>query len=293
MSNFVKFVETIMTPSAPVFILGALIVVLVPVLLHILIVKSTPYTALPSVLLVGSSGSGKTSLLTLFERGDTPSATHTTQRSHSVEFTASTDSASKASFRNKNDASGTHTKFLLIDTPGHGKLRQDAMSRLSTPKASSDGSKLKAVVFIVDAAAIGEQDSLAETTSYLYDVLLALQKRASLSKTSKSPGAVSVLIAANKMDLFTALPATIVKTNLETELARIRSSRSKGLLDSGVGIDDVGSEEHDDWLGEYGSEKFSFSQMREFDIEVEVIGGNASGDGPGADKWWAWIASRI
>jgi signal recognition particle receptor subunit beta len=101
------------------------------------------------------------------------------------------------------------------------------------------------------------------------------------------------LIAANKLDLFTALPAALVKSNLEAELGRVRKTRSKGLLDSGVGADDVAGEEGDDWLGEYGSEKFSFKQLLEFDIEVDVIGGNVVGDGPGVDKWWKWIAERI
>ena len=114
-------------------------------------------------------------------------------------------------------------------------------------------------------------------------------------KSSRAPAAVPVLIAANKQDLFTALPAALVRSNLEAELGRIRRTKSKGLLDSGVGADDVGAgpEEADDWLGEYGSEKFSFSQMREFDIEVDVIGGNIVGDGPGPDKWWRWIAQRV
>jgi signal recognition particle receptor subunit beta len=33
--------------------------------------------------------------------------------------------------------------------------------------------------------------------------------------------------------------------------------------------------------------------MGEFDIDVDVIGGNVTGQGPGVDKWWAWMAERI
>ena len=102
-----------------------------------------------------------------------------------------------------------------------------------------------------------------------------------------------VLVAANKMDLFTALPASKIKTHLESEITRIRSSRSKGLLDSGVGIDDIGSEEQDGWLGEYGSEKFSFQQLQEFDIDVEVVGGSVMAEQADVDKWWWWIAQRV
>ncbi|KAF6808244.1 srp receptor beta subunit [Colletotrichum sojae] len=290
MGSFTEFLEHIMTPSTPVILIGAAIVLLFPVLLHFILVKSTPYTTLPSVLLVGPSGAGKTALLTLFERGgDGPAATHTSQRPKTVELTASRDSATKHSFRNQDDTSGTHTKFLLVDTPGHGKLRNHAMGKL----AAAEKSKLKAVVFVVDAAAISENEVLAPTAAYLYDVLLGLQKRASSSKSSKNPAPIPVLVAANKLDLFTALPGALVRSSLEAEITRIRSSRSKGLLDSGVGIDEVGDEEHDDWLGAYGTEKFTFEQLREFDVEVDVVAGNVTGGGPGADKWWAWIAERI
>jgi signal recognition particle receptor subunit beta len=187
-------------------------------------------------------------------------------------------------------------KFLLVDTPGHGKLRRFAMARLGVSDSSTApaaSKQLRAVVFVVDAAALAETDGLAAAASYLYDVLLVLQKRASGSSGKKSSSPTPVLIAANKLDLFTALPAVLVRSQLESELARIRRTRSKGLLDSGVGVDDTGADESDDWLGEYGSEKFSFSQMAEFDIEVDVLGGNIIGEGPGVDPWWKWIADKI
>jgi signal recognition particle receptor subunit beta len=290
MAPLARFLEAIMTPSAPVFIIGALIIILLPVLLHLILVRAAPYIALPSILLIGPSGGGKTSLITLFERGDAPAGTHTSQVPHSVEFTAASNSASKNSFREKDDTSGTHTKFLLVDTPGHGKLRQHAFSKIN---GTAGETKLKAIVFVVDAASLGEPETLAPAASYLYDVLLGLQKRASTAKTARTP--TPILIAANKLDLFTALPATLVKSTLEAELTRIRSSRSKSLLDSGVGTEDIGSEEHDDWLGEYGSKGFDFGQMAEFGIEVDVLGGSVTGgDGaPAVDQWWTWITDKI
>ncbi|KAH6998987.1 signal recognition particle receptor beta subunit-domain-containing protein [Ilyonectria robusta] len=285
MATFTQVVEAIMTPSLPTIIIGVLIILGMPILLHVILSSSRTYTIPPTILLVGPSNAGKTSLQTLFERGSSDTETHTSQVPQSVELMASTDSATKEDFRNHEATDGTYTKFLLVDTPGHGKLRNSAMGKLNSTE------KLQAVVFMVDAAALGEQETLAPTAAYLYDVLLFVQKRATTS--AKTKAAIPILIAANKMDLFTALPSTLVKSNLEAELTRIRASKSKGLLDSGVGTDEIGSEEQDSWLGEYGSAKFTFSQLREFDIDVDVVPGNVTGDGPGAGKWWWWIAQKV
>ena len=284
MATFPEIIDILMTPSLPVLLIGAALVLLAPVVLHFILSSSKSYTITPTVLLLGPEGAGKTALLTLFERGTQPADTHTSQVAQAVELSASTDSESKSSFRNHDDVTGTHTKFLLVDTPGHGKLRNVAVGKLARTE------KLKAVVFVVDAAALSEQDVLAPTASYLYDVLLHLQKKAS-DKTAKV--SIPVLIAANKMDLFTAIPSVLVKSHLETELTRIRSSKSKGLLDSGVGMNEIGSEEQDSWLGEYGSEKFSFRQMQEFNIDIDVLPGNIMGETAEADQWWWWIAQKI
>lgn len=286
-----SFLEHILTPHRHVIIIGILLVILGPVFLHVYLSRTVSYITLPSVLLVGPTGAGKTTLLTLFERRSSPSATHTSQIPSSIELAVSEDGAS--SYRDDLDElSATAKKFLLVDTPGHGKLRHFAMSRLG--QASTLAHKLHGLVFVVDAGALADHDALASAASYLYDILLALQKRMGSGKSAKAPATIPVLIAANKLDLFTALPAALVKSQLETELGRIRLTRSKGLLDSGVGADDVDdAAENDDWLGEYGSEKFSFAQMREFDIDVEVIGGNITGDGPGVDRWWSWIGDKI
>lgn len=292
--DLTHFIEYIMTPSAPVFIIGGLLVILMPVLMHLWLTKSATYTTLPSVLLAGPSGAGKTALHTLLERRTTPSDTHTSQIPSTTELAISSSSSPAASsFRVDLDATAaTATKFLLTDTPGHGKLRHHALARLSAAATH----KLKAVVFVVDAAALSEPDALADTAAYLYDVLLLLQKRAGATRSSKAPPAVAVLIAANKSDLFTALPAKLVKSSLEKELGRIRRTRSKGLLDSGVGSEElaIGGDEADDWLGEYGSEQFKFDQMREFDVFVDVEGGAVLGEKEAdVDRWWTWIGKKL
>ena len=147
----------------------------------------------------------------------------------------------------------------------------------------------------MDAATLSAGDeSLRQTADYLHDILLILQKRTAGSKAMKALKEIPVLIAANKMDLFTALPAALVKSTLESEITKVRHSRSKGLLDSGIGMDEGADDEKDDWLGEVGSKDFKFTQLEEFDITVEVIGGIVTGnEGLATDKWWRWIAERL
>lgn len=297
MSSFANFLEYIMTPTPGVIFVGILVVLLVPVLLHVVLATNvTSLTHLPTILLVGPSGAGKTALVTRMERGPEaqPTETHTTTNLHSVEIETPAPASSSAS-SSSGSGSAEHIKFLLTDTPGHGKLRPYVFNRLGATAENEKG-RVRAVVFLCDAAALSDPDALRHAAAYLYDVLLLLQRRASARIRAGTPPAkcgTPVLVAANKLDLFTALPGTAVKSSLESEITRIRASRSKGLLDSGVGADDVGSEAQDDWLGEYGSQKFTFEQMGEFSIQVDVIGGNVSGEGPGIEKWWQWMAYRI
>lgn len=292
-----SILEWLMTPSPALFVLGFLIIGWVPILLHTVLVARAEADQ-PFVLIAGPSATGKTSLAHLFEYGEHSKTSFISQVPQSVQLTASRDGRFKDSFiANKEDTTGTHTKFLLVDTPGHGKLRNIALEKIASGTGSNAKGALRSVVFFLDAAALGEQEVLADTAGYLYEILLALQKasiKKSRSGARRDACGVPVLVAANKLDLFTALPGTAVKANLEAEITRIRNSKTHGLLDSGVGSDEIGSEERDDWLGEYGSKKFLFSQLSEFNVEVDVIGGNTNGkEGPGVEKWWQWIAYRV
>ncbi len=121
-------------------------------------------------------------------------------------------------------------QLLLLDTPGHGKLRHFATSELADPK------NIRGIVFVVDAAAIAEEAGLNEAAEYLHDVLLALQKRYTGAKTSKAPKEIHVLIAANKSDLFTALPANLVKIQLQKTIGEVRTRRAKALRDAGAAL---------------------------------------------------------
>ncbi|KAF4636314.1 hypothetical protein G7Y89_g1782 [Cudoniella acicularis] len=309
MSTIAEWAHAFMAPSPLALLIAVILALTIPIFLHSVVFKASGLTTLPSILLIGPSGSGKTSLLTLvspyllrtpkfavlippqFERGTKPAQTHTSQSPISVECHLPVGKTAESDkYRSDNDPTNlAHKKFLLIDTPGHGKLRHHALDNLTNPQ------NLKGIIFLADAAILSAGDEgLRSTADYLHDVLLLLQKRMeSKNKAAKKLKEIPILIAANKMDLFTALPAALVKSSLETEITKVRTSRSKGLLDSGIGMEDD-SEEKDDWLGEVGSKDFKFSQMEEFDVLVEVAGGNVSGgEGPVVEKWWRWIAERL
>jgi len=196
-------------------------------------------------------------------------------------------------YRSQNDPSNQIVKkFVLIDTPGHGKLRHFALKNVVDPK------NLKGIIFVLDAATLSNTSddlvdgSLVEAAEYLHDILLTLQKRYTSSQSSQGPE-MPVLVAANKLDLFTALPAKLVGNSIEAELSRIRTSRSKGLLDSGIGMDDDVAEDRDT-LGGGGEGDFKFSMMEEYNVSVEVAGGNVTGhDGARVQKWWEWIGNHL
>ena len=177
-------------------------------------------------------------------------------------------------------------KFNFLDTPGHPKVRHHALSRLAKPAS------LAGIIYVVDSADLSPGSAgLTETGEYLYEILLVLQKSLAKSKNGKA----KLLIAANKLDLFTALPPPIVKRVLEEEITRVRDSKARGLLDSGVKSEvDAGAEK--DWLGEGGEGGFQFGQLEEVGVYVEVEGGNVVGEDEGkrnVGKWWDWIANNL
>ncbi|CAF9924602.1 MAG: hypothetical protein ALECFALPRED_002800 [Alectoria fallacina] len=290
-----SWASSLMGPTPLAVSIAILLVLTIPLFLHLLIYRSTTSTTLPSFLLVGPSGAGKTALLTLFERGQ-HAETRTSQVPLSVEVSLPVSTKAVSSkYRSVNDPSNqAHKKFLLADTPGHGKLRHHAFDSVIKPQ------NLKGIIFMVDAADMSMGTSgagnepLHQAAEYLHDILLLLQKRSTRSKTSKAPRELPVLIAANKLDLFTALPPPLVKTALESEISNVRSSRATGLLDSGIGMNDLDIGEEKEWLGNGGDGKFEFSQMDEVNIAVSVAGGNVLGaDESDVKQWWDWIAGNL
>lgn len=148
---------------------------------------------------------------------------------------------------------------MLQDTPGHGKLRTAALSHIP----ESHG-----VVFVVDSSS----PDLGDAAEYLHAVLVSIQKLQA-KKTGINAG-YPVLVACNKSDLFTALPAEKIKEILEAEITKVREAKSRGVV--GVGQED---KDEDDWLGEGGSGAFTFDQLEDAGIVVDVKGGTVKDDG--------------
>lgn len=131
-------------------------------------------------------------------------------------------------------------------------------------------------------------------------MLLRLQKRYTDAQSSKGPPEIPVLVAANKMDLFTALPASLVAIQLEKAISEVRRRRAKALRDAGTVLNggaDSEVDEDKEWLGEGGDGAFAFAMMAESGVSVEVRGGNVVGKeeqgGVGVGAWWAWIGEHL
>jgi signal recognition particle receptor subunit beta len=303
------------SPNLTTIIVTFLIAILLPIFLHVFVYKPAVKSSIPHFALLGPSGSGKTALVAQvsshrlqkanltaqFERGEL-SPTHTSISPITVEATLPSDiTPASLQYRSENDILPAK-KVVFTDTPGHSKLRHSALETLE----SSKGKPLSGVLFVVDAAAVGSDEAassseLIEAATYLHDVLLQLQKQFIQSK-SKSKN-LAFLIAANKMDLFTALPENMVKAVLQQEITKLRKTRSRGIASitqstSAEGLDfGSGNVAEDDdeaeVLGGASSGDFKFNQLEEWGIDVTVVGGSVSEGEAGVRKWWEWIAELL
>ncbi|KAH7121000.1 signal recognition particle receptor beta subunit-domain-containing protein [Dendryphion nanum] len=278
-------------PKLSTIAISLFVALFLPILLHTWIYRKATPTTLPAFLLVGPSGAGKTAFLTLTERNALV-PTHTSTSPLSVETLLPENYVPASShYRSPGDPAYERARrFLLVDTPGHGKLRHFATKQLANP------SNVRGILFVVDAAAVAEDAGLNEAAEYLHDVLLALQKRYTGAKTSKGPKDIPVLIAANKLDLFTALPTHLVKSHLEKAISEVRRTKAKGLKDSGAALDggDEGLDEEREWLGEGGEGEFKLEQMEEVGISVVVKGGSViGGEGTDVKSFYEWIGEQL
>ena len=182
-----------------------------------------------------------------------------------------------------------HKRLLLIDTPGHAKIRYHAIGRIANL------GNLNGVIFVVDAADCSAGSSgLSEAAAYLYEILVQLQMRRTSSKTLGHSKAIPVLVAVNKLDLFTAAPPAVVGKCLEAEIDHVRRSTAKSLPDSASGLSDLNSSQENDRLGNGGDQPFTFVELTDVNVAVEITGGSVLGNGgPEVAKWWEWIGRNL
>ncbi|KAL2423260.1 hypothetical protein ABEF95_001179 [Exophiala dermatitidis] len=282
-------------------LLAFLVVLALPALLHLYFYTQSARTRIvPTFLLLGPSNVGKTALVTLLQKRSAeledaePAVTRTSQVSWRAPLLLPPSiPLGSDKYRSENDVSLREkqpTRYVMIDTPGHGKLRtEQALPQIQSPS-------LRGVIFVVDASVLDSSDSPAsrDTAAYLHDTLLVLQKRKAANTSAKAAKTdIPVLVAANKQDLFTALPPGAVKERLQTEIERVRVSRSKGLATVGQEPDVDGE---DEILGGGGEEKFSFKLMEEeYGIRIDVVGGAVKGEeaGKGVGRWEEWIGGCL
>ncbi|OAX78627.1 hypothetical protein ACJ72_07063 [Emergomyces africanus] len=311
---------TLLSGSPIAILITSAIAFSLPILIHFLLYRGSPEKAPKDFLLLGPSGSGKTAFCSLLEQRSRshssqkpPRETHTSQVSSFIPITLPpTVPLGSNKYRSVNDptlavADKNPATYRLRDTPGHGKLRASqgiaSLANLSNPKKKGPAG-ICGVIFMLDSATLSQSEELLrDAATYLHDVLMTLQNRVYqsgsriTSSASKRIPKIPVLVAANKQDLFTALPPGSVKSKLESEIEKIRQSKRKGLLD--VSMNALSVEEEQDVLG--GDEEegpFTFRMLDEqMGIKVDVVGGAVVSDeedrASGVRRWEEWVGTCL
>ncbi|KAF9098101.1 hypothetical protein BGX27_000873 [Mortierella sp. AM989] len=129
----------------------------------------------------------------------------------------------------------------LVDIPGHERLRF---------KFSEFMPITRAVVFVVDSSTVSRQTRLL--AEYLYDIL---------SDKFAQDERIPILIACNKSDLLTSFKKERIQTLLETEINKLRQTRTAAL-------DTQDSEGNENVFLGFEGKDFSFQDLEN---EVEFI----------------------
>ncbi|KAF9428874.1 hypothetical protein BGZ94_000706 [Podila epigama] len=149
----------------------------------------------------------------------------------------------------------------IVDVPGHERLRFKFAEFM--PVARS-------IVFVVDSATVPRQTRLL--AEYLYDIL---------SNKFTQEEKIPVLIACNKSDLLTAFKKERIQTMLETEINKLRQTRSAAL-------DTQDSEGNASVFLGFEGQDFSFQDLEN---EVEFVECSAENkDIEGVKDWIAAVS---
>ncbi|KAK6358349.1 hypothetical protein TWF730_007693 [Orbilia blumenaviensis] len=278
MSSLPTFDVLGFTLSLPILVISLLAVVLIPIVLGKLLASGAKSGPSSVILLAGPRDAGKTSLLLyLQEKTLIPTQTSTTPATVRLSPSAllSADSPDD----------GSNKPFHIRDTPGHPKLRSTAINTITQPTGSCIG-----IIYMLDSAVLSTQVRLTDTAEYLYELLLAIQKRyATLSESTTSTELIPLLIACNKNDLFTALPPAKISNLLQTELSRMKETKRKGLLNAGAGEND--DEDLDRVLGDERTDQITWDGLKEFGVEVTVQSGSIKSSA--VDGWTSWMSACL
>ncbi|OBZ85236.1 Signal recognition particle receptor subunit beta [Choanephora cucurbitarum] len=167
-----------------------------------------------TILLLGISDAGKTSMYILLKSG----------KNHPT-VSSMKENEGQLTLNNK--------IFDLVDIPGHDRVRFRYVEFLPVTRS---------IVFVVDSTTITRK--IRPAAEYLYDILAQPQVQ-----KQKIP----VLIACNKSDMITALPTDKIKLLFETELNRLRGTRT-------ARVEQQESDEQEAFLG-YEGEAFKFEHI--------------------------------
>ncbi|KAK9466631.1 signal recognition particle receptor beta subunit-domain-containing protein [Lipomyces arxii] len=201
----------------PNYIIGACVLIAIAYFSYeVLFRKSKGIAASqPTFLIAGPSGSGKTSLYALLRYGERATTVPSIEPNMTAKFRPPGLPESAKS-------------YVLVDSPGHQKLRHYMFSTLDT---STTARTMHGIVFVVDASAMSRPEKLREAAEYLGAIL---------RKTNRRRGGADILVAANKSELFTAVPAKRLKTLMENELDKLAKSKANSVMgvDADTGVDD-------------------------------------------------------
>ncbi|KAI8063326.1 signal recognition particle receptor beta subunit-domain-containing protein [Gongronella butleri] len=166
------------------------------------------------VLVLGTTDAGKTCLFTLLRYGQIrPTVT---------------------SMKENEGALVLDNKTLeVVDIPGHERLRSRYTDFLNVARC---------IVFVVDSTTVHR--NVRPVAEYLYHLLAN-----PIVQAQKIP----LLIVCNKQDMITALPKIKVQNLIESEINRLRSTRT-------AGVEKQGTDEQEAYLG-YEGEAFVFDHV--------------------------------
>eukprot|EP01102_Stenamoeba_stenopodia_P010315 TRINITY_DN3097_c0_g1_i2.p1 TRINITY_DN3097_c0_g1~~TRINITY_DN3097_c0_g1_i2.p1 ORF type:complete len:271 (-),score=80.07 TRINITY_DN3097_c0_g1_i2:128-940(-) len=189
-------VATSLSPLA-LFSLAMTVLVVLPTLLIFFLLRRKDKRN--GIMLLGLSGSGKTSLFYLLRDGEVYPVLSSIKENEGTFF-----------FKGGNDRNHTNPVHL-IDYPGHSRLR---------PRINHFLPITRAIVFMCDAVDFLKEKHLV--AEFLYELLT----NKTVNKTD-----IPILIVANKSDLLTASKIDEIKSQLEQEINSLRSTRDSRIDD--------------------------------------------------------------